>query len=122
MLKKADSMRRLLERPVSVRLSASMHQRYEQAAAERGMSLSAYLRDRLEIDDQMAEHVAQLRLTLMDTPASAHTDIAALPILLELLLLARRNAPPADRRAIHLELQRHGIPAWSPAKASDPPQ
>lgn len=61
-------MRQLLERPVSVRLSASTYQRYEAAAAERGMSLFAYLRERLEVDDQIAEHISQLRLTLMDTP------------------------------------------------------
>lgn len=59
-------MRSLLERPITFRLSDAARRRYEQAAAERGMTLSAYLRDRLEIDDQVAEHVSQLRLTLLD--------------------------------------------------------
>lgn len=73
------------------------------------MTLSAYLRDRLEIDDQVAEHVSQLRLTLLDNAPSGQADGSLLPILLELLLLTRRQSQPGELRAVHLELERQGV-------------
>lgn len=115
-------MRSLLERPITFRLSDAARRRYEQAAAERGMTLSAYLRDRLEVDDQVAEHVAQLRLTLMDNGACASDVAPTLPILLELLLLSRRHSSPGDIRAVHLELERQRIPPWTPAQGRDLPE
>ncbi|CAB3842479.1 hypothetical protein N5C72_19480 [Achromobacter mucicolens] len=102
-------MRSLLERPITFRLSDAARRRYEQAAADRGMTLSAYLRDRLEIDDQVAEHVSQLRLTLLDSGVGGQPDASLLPILLEMLLLTRRHSPPGDLRAVHLELERQGV-------------
>jgi hypothetical protein len=115
-------MRSLLERPISFRLSDPAYRRYESAASDRGMTLSAYLRDRLEVDDQIAEHVAQLRLTLMDTGASGADGAPVLPLLLELLLLSRRHSSPGDMRAVHLELERQGIPPWTPAQGRDLPE
>ncbi|AYD66043.1 hypothetical protein DVB37_20535 [Achromobacter sp. B7] len=108
-------MRSLLERPISFRLSDAAYRRYESAALDRGMTLSAYLRDRLEVDDQVAEHIAQLRLTLMDAGAGGSDASPMLPILLEMLLLSRRQSSPGDMRAVHLELERQGIPPWTPA-------
>ncbi|MFJ3465189.1 hypothetical protein [Achromobacter spanius] len=102
-------MRSLLERPITFRLSDAARRRYEHAAAERGMTLSAYLRDRLEIDDQVAEHVSQLRLTLLDNAQNGQSDGSLLPILLELLLLTRRQSQPGELRAVHLELERQGV-------------
>ncbi len=115
-------MRSLLERPISFRLSDAAYRRYESAAADRGMTLSAYLRDRLEVDDQVAEHVAQLRLTLMDAGTSSAEAAPMLPIVLELLLLSRRHSSPGDMRAVHLELERQGIPPWTPAQGRDLPE
>lgn len=102
-------MRSLLERPITFRLSDAARRRYEQAAADRGMTLSAYLRDRLEVDDQVAEHVSQLRLTLLDNAPSKQSDASLLPILLELLLLTRRQSQPGELRAVHHELERQGV-------------
>lgn len=102
-------MRSLLERPITFRLSDAARRRYEQAAADRGMTLSAYLRDRLEVDDQVAEHVSQLRLTLLDNAPGGQPDGSLLPILLELLLLTRRQSLPAELRAVHHELERQGV-------------
>jgi hypothetical protein len=110
-----------LERPISFRLSAEASRRYEIAAAERGMNLSSYLRDRLEIDDQLAEHIGQLRLTLLDLGIGEQGPAAGLPILIELLLLTRRQTPPGDLRAIHAELERQGISPWTPEAASGSP-
>ncbi|MPS79659.1 MAG: hypothetical protein E2591_16445 [Achromobacter sp.] len=102
-------MRSLLERPITFRLSDAARRRYEQAAADRGMTLSAYLRDRLEVDDQVAEHVSQLRLTLLDNAPSEQSHASLLPILLELLLLTRRQSQPGELRAVHHELERQGV-------------
>lgn len=106
-------MRTLLERPITFRLSDAARRRYEQAAAERGMTLSAHLRDRLETDDQVAEHISQLRLTLLDGGTAGQQDVSLLPILLELLLLTRRHTSPGDLRAVHLELDRQGVTPWT---------
>ncbi len=102
-------MRSLLERPITFRLSDAARRRYEQAAAYRGKTLSAYQRDRLEVDDQVAEHVSHLRLTLLDNAPGRQSDDSLLPILLELLLLTRRQSPPAELRAVHHELERQGV-------------
>ena len=107
-------MRSLLERPITFRLSAEAWRRYENAATERGMTLSAYLRDRLEIDDQVAEHVSQLRLTLLDQDATGFPHNTLAPLVLELLLLVRRITSPADLRAVHQELARLGDQPWTP--------
>ena len=106
-------MRSLLERPITFRLSDAARRRYEQAAAERGMTLSAYLRDRLEIDDQVAEHVSQLRLTLLDGGVGGQPGESLLPLLVEMLLLTRRITCPGDLRAVHLELDRQGVTPWT---------
>ncbi|MGE8672149.1 MAG: hypothetical protein ACN6PB_03840 [Achromobacter kerstersii] len=106
-------MRSLLERPITFRLSDAARRRYESAAAERGMTLSAYLRDRLEVDDQVAEHVSQLRLTLLDVGVGGQPGESLLPLLVEMLLLTRRITSPGDLRAVHLELDRQGVTPWT---------
>ncbi|MDH0090900.1 hypothetical protein N7373_05520 [Achromobacter mucicolens] len=106
-------MKPLLERPVSFRLSADAHQRYEAAAAQVGMRLSQYLRFRLEAEDSVSDQVAQLRLSLLDagpSPEEAHGSHA---VHLEILLLLRRLASPADVRAVHHELKRQHREPWS---------
>lgn len=107
-------MRPLLECPVAFRLSAETYRKYEQAAAQAGLDLSKYLRNRLEAEDSVAEHVSQLRFALMDSGIGPQDDGPVLPILLELLLLARRQAAPGDLRIAHAELQRQGIRPWTP--------
>lgn len=106
-------MRTLLERPVSFRLSASAYQRYEASAAQIGMRLSQYLRFRLESDDSISDQVAQLRLSLLDAGPTLEGDQTSIPLLLEMLLLLRRLASPADVRAVHHELQRQHLDPWS---------
>ncbi|WP_231501731.1 hypothetical protein [Bordetella petrii] len=112
----------LLECPVTFRLSAETHRKYYLAAKQQGTDLSKYLRARLETEDAIAEQVSQLRLSLMD-PAVEQGEGAELgPMLLELLLLARRTSPPADLRAVHLELERQGIPRWTPDRPQALPE
>lgn len=106
-------MRSLLERPVSFRLSAESHLKYEAAAAQLGMRLSQYLRFRLETEDSVTDQVSQLRLALLDglpRPGPSDTD----PALVELLLLMRRATSPSELRAVRLELERQGLTPWAP--------
>ncbi len=107
-------MRPLLECPVAFRLSAETYRKYEQEAAQAGLDLSKYLRNRLEAEDSVAEHVSQLRLALMDGGVAPQDEGPVLPILLELLLLARRQTAPGDMRAVHYELERLGSKPWTP--------
>ncbi|ARP92845.1 hypothetical protein CAL14_18370 [Bordetella genomosp. 9] len=106
----------LLERPISFRLSDPARKRYEAAAAERGMTLSSYLRSRLEVDDQIEDHVSQLRLALLDRDESESVGSAPTPLLLELLLLIRKQVSPAELRAVHQELDRLGHAPWTPGQ------
>lgn len=107
-------MRRpLLEKLVSVRMSDDEYQKYLLAAAQAGLTLSEYLRLRLESvgEDQVANQIAQLRLTLLDNPS---TDLGQpQPLLLEVLLLLRASLAPAALRATHAELKRQGLTPWS---------
>jgi len=112
----------LLECPVSFRLSAETHRKYSVAAKQHGMDLSKYLRARLETEDAVSEHVSQLRLTLLDTASDQLGTEHLTPILLELLLLARRESSPGDLRAVHLELERQGVPCWTPGRHQDLPE
>jgi len=66
----------------------------------------------MEIDDHVAEHIELLRLTILDAGLN-QPESSTFPILLELLLLMRRQVSPADSRAIHMELERQGIPPWT---------
>lgn len=110
-------MRTLLERPVSFRLSAESHSKYEAAAAQLGMRLSQYLRLRLEVDDSVSEQVSQLRLTMLDIAPNSDTTARTNPALVELLLLVRRGSSPGELRAVHNELERQGLTPWSPESA-----
>jgi len=118
-------VRPLLERPISFRLSDASRKRYAIAAAQRGVSLSQYLRERLEIEDQITDHVDQLRLELFDdrdNQQGVGTDHGAAPILIEMLLLARQRVTPAHLRTVHRELVRLGIQPWSPNQRTDSSQ
>lgn len=109
-------MRSLLEQPVSLRLRADKYQRYQAEARKLGMGLSAYLRMRLDAEDDATEQITQLRLTLLEHGAHGSPGRPQAALTLELLLLMRRLASPADLRAVHQELERLGTPAWSPGQ------
>lgn len=106
-------MRTRLDRLASFRLEPEVYERYELAAAQAGTTLSKYLRDRLSADDYLVDQISQLQLVLLDNADSPPRDSPLLPILLELLLLIRRQTPPGDQRAVRMELERQGIAAWS---------
>lgn len=110
--------RPLLERLISIRLSDKEHQQYLIAATKLGISLSEYLRIRLASvnESEVAEQIAQLRLTLLDNPGEMPADLW--PAMLEVLLLLRHICKPADVRSVHSELGRLGYDTWSPVNDS----
>ncbi|WP_427183752.1 hypothetical protein ACL598_19000 [Bordetella bronchialis] len=107
-------MRPLLERAISFRLSDDKYRQYTAAAAEIGLRLSEYLRFRLDTEDHIGEQISQLRLALLDKDESETDGGALMPLMLELLLLARKQASPAELRAVHQELDRLGHAPWTP--------
>ncbi|WP_299454193.1 hypothetical protein [uncultured Pigmentiphaga sp.] len=113
-------MRPLLERLVSIRLPADKHEEYRLKAAQHGLALSEYLRLRLDVDDHVDERIAQLRLALLDE-ADAAEPPQSQAVLLELLLLARRRAAPADLRTVHSDLAAMGVVPWTPDSPGRPP-
>lgn len=108
-------MRTRLDRLASFRLEPEVYERYESAAAKAGTTLSKYLRNRLSADDYLIDQISQLQLVLLDNTDGLAGDHPLLPILLELLLLIRRQTPPGDQRAVRMELERQGILPWSPS-------
>jgi len=121
-------MPHLHERPICVRLSDETRRRYEIASAARGISLSQYLRERLENEDYIAEQISDLRLILLDDRAyQQEVDAESLrvetwSVLLELLLLTRQNAPPEQLRVVHNELSRLGMQAWAGNRHANLPE
>lgn len=111
-------MRPLLEKLISIRLSADEHQCYTRAAADLGLSLSEYLRLRLVSigDDYVADQIAQLRLTLLDNATTEENETTAL--MLETVLLLRRLCKPSELRSVHADMQRLGHPPWSSPPSS----
>lgn len=108
--------RQLLERLISIRLSEEEHQSYVVAAAKLGISLSEYLRLRLASvnESDVADQIAQLRLTLLDNPTDISDDLW--PAVLEVVLLLRHICKPGDVRSAHAELERVGYSAWRPSQ------
>lgn len=112
-----------LDKSVTFRLSPEKHEAYLAQANQCGLSLSAYLRFRLEQEDAVSEQFKQLRLMLVEPDHTAGPPTGSdSPMILELLLLMRRLVAPDDLRSVHLEMQRLGMPAWRPgATAPDNP-
>ena len=108
--------RPLLERLISIRMSDEEHQHYVIAATKLGISLSEYLRLRLASanENDVADQIAQLRLTILDNPGDVPTDLW--PAVAEVVLLLRHICKPGDVRAAHAELTRSGVTPWRPSQ------
>lgn len=108
--------RPLLERLISIRMSDDEHQHYVIAATKLGISLSEYLRLRLASvnESDVANQIAQLRLTILDNPGDVPTDLW--PAVAEVVLLLRHICKPGDVRAAHAELTRSGVTPWRPTQ------
>jgi hypothetical protein len=107
-------------RVVSVRLSEAEYQRYSSIAADKQLSLSTYLRERLDPQDSVSDQLEALRRAIEDaagrrsvdrnapTPPTTNDQAA----LLELLLLLRQFAGPQKMDVAQKELKRRGIEPW----------
>ncbi|ROT44569.1 hypothetical protein [Pusillimonas sp. NJUB218] len=97
-------------------MSDEEHQHYLIAATKLGISLSEYLRLRLASvnENDVADQIAQLRLTILDNPSDVPTDLW--PAVAEVVLLLRHICKPGDVRAAHAELTRSGVTPWRPSQ------
>lgn len=111
---------------VSVRLSEPAAARYQALADQawpRPISLSAYLKLRLEEGDAIAENIASLRLdlaALADRLAADTGQARAGPagtenvaLVLETLLLLRRLTKPEILKSVHTDMKRLGFDAFT---------
>ena len=99
---------------VRLRLSPEKHAFYKSQADFHNLSLSAYLRQRLEEQDNYQHQFEHLEQHLVDIEKNLSSKGASgsSPLLYELLLLLRTTMSPGDRRMVHSELERQGIPIW----------
>lgn len=98
--------------PVSIRLTKSEQQKYEAQAINSELSLSTYLRQKLEYNDRLLEEITSLRRTISQLTEVnyEHEDSA---MMIELLLLLRQIAQPKHMQLAHGELKRLGLNPWS---------
>ena len=120
-----------LSYPVNIRLPEKQHIIYQAEAASRGLSLSAYLRQKLEQQDTLNQQLYHLHQAIAeqnkknDLPTSFKSENSSiLPsseiIQLETLLLMRTICNPGNMRMIHSELKRLGYQPWSPGESGQP--
>lgn len=117
---------------VSLRLSEAAFERYSAEAAEKRISLGAYLRERLQGQEHgvLTELVAlRQAIETMASRPSPHPDPPSpepkpssgsepdsaklFALALETVLLLRQQiANPRSIQTVHKELERLGVPAW----------
>jgi len=122
-----------LGRPIQIRLNLEKQVLYEDAAARLGITLAAFIRERLNLADQVHLEIETTRTELSAEIAAVRRDIAAVQhglerrnvngagqstptdntLLVELLLLLRASAAPDRMAMIHAELQRLGLSVWT---------
>jgi hypothetical protein len=98
-----------------VRLPSEVWARYSAAAQELGLTLSAYLRQRLDERDHLADELAALRAALERAATSASgsgTPAYAGGVLVELLYMVRQIAGPQKAAIAHSEVERRGLKSW----------
>lgn len=107
---------------ISIRVTEEEQRAYQRAAANLRISASEYLRLRLASasEEYVADQIAQLRMTLLDSLEPTQFDAALGPIVLEILLLLRQACSPGQLRSAQTELQRLGHSPWSAAANETP--
>lgn len=100
---------------VGVRLRSDAWARYSAEAQALGVSMGAYLRRRLEEQDEIAASLDALRAAVERAALVAPT--AALPprlegTMVELLLLLRSIANPQKTAMVHAEVMRRGLESF----------
>jgi hypothetical protein len=112
-----------MHKVISLRLSEDVYARCSAAAAEREVSLGAYLREKIENHQVMSDELEAIheRLESLAERASpggageaSTSDLRRLlAIALETLLMLRQQVGnPRVMQMVHKELERVGIEAW----------
>jgi hypothetical protein len=101
---------------VGLRLRREVWERHAAAAQTLGVPLSAYLRQRLDEQDLLAEELGALRAALERNAGSEATGGGPPPfaagVLVELLLLLRILAGPQKAAVAQKEVERRGLETW----------
>jgi hypothetical protein len=103
-----------LGEPIKLRLSVEKEVIYQAEAQARGKPLGTYLRERLEVQDDLAAELAALRRAIDRAPGRSDGTAASadMGVMLELLLLVRSIAGPQKMQMVQQELQRIGLSIW----------
>jgi len=107
---------------ISIPVSEGQREMLVQLAAENGMSLSAFCRDRIMAKEQLTDAFSTLQKTVMASIDAAVVQRQPMPnghgennnaMLAEVLLLLRSMVPPQKMMAVHSELKRRGMTPFS---------
>lgn len=102
---------------IRLRLPEQTHLFYKAQAALHHLPLSTYLRQRLEEQDKsqqqlevLEQQLTKIEKSIVHDGSSPSSD--SIFLLYEIILLLRTIVNPGNRRMVHSELERQGIPVW----------
>jgi hypothetical protein len=126
---------------IKVRLREGQALVYAAEAESRGIGLAAFIRDRLDQTDRVADELASIRAAMIDmgetidelrdqervsaAPATAQASDGAGAmdaVKLETLLLLRAIAGPQDLGMVMAEVERQGFTPWKPKETHNAPR
>lgn len=113
--------------PIQLRLEPQKQALYEEEAANKGLPMATYLRQRLTKDDVDHERNEALRREINNGMAEIRALLSELDgasrgaeggqldqsMMLEMLLLLRAVAGPERMKMAHGELKRQGLKIWN---------
>jgi hypothetical protein len=107
-------------RVVAIRFPETVWARYSAEAQAQRMALGAYLRERLEQQDAIADELAGLRRAIEEGAPSRPPERAApgatagldQAVALEMLLILRQLAGPQRATLAQKEVERRGLTPW----------
>lgn len=98
--------------PTTLRLDTHKKQEYEALAANQGIGLSTYLKNRLEQEDFILEELEGIKRSIemlslsIENPDSTNTNEGDKSIQIETLLMLRSIVSPDKRKIISSEMER----------------
>lgn len=106
---------------IHLRLSRTAWERYANEAAAASKSLSTYLRERLDREDELVAELASIRRAVenLASSAAAQGTGSTSSVLLEVLLLCRAMAQHQRTETAQAELRRLGLSVWQPDAADE---
>lgn len=126
---------------IKVRLREGQALVYAAEAESRGIGLAAFIRDKLDQTDRVADELASIRAAMIDMgetidelrdrePSNAKPEAAQAKgsaggmdaVKIETLLLLRAIAGPKDLGMVMAEVERQGFTPWKPVEKHNAPR